>query len=75
MKQTCRTCKRMVVMVDVGGSLVAADPEVIRVVRPGVVEGARRMHVDMCDTYVEQGRKARLRAEQRDFNRKRKFGV
>jgi hypothetical protein len=65
----------MVVMVDVGGSLVAADPEVIRVVRPGGVEGARRMHVDMCDTYVEQGRKARLRAEHRDFNRKRKFGV
>lgn len=75
MKQTCRNCKRMVVMVDVGGSLVAADPEVIRVVRLGAVEGGRRMHVDMCSTYAEQGRKVRLIGEQREFNRKRRFGV
>jgi len=75
MKQTCRNCKRMVVMVDVGGSLVAAEPEVIRVVRQGSVEGGRRMHVDVCDTYVEQGKKARLMGEQREYNRKRRFGV
>lgn len=75
MKETCRACKRMVDLVDVGGSLVAADPEVIKVIGPGGPVQARRVHAEMCSTYAEQGRRSRLAREQRAFSKRRNHGL
>lgn len=83
-KTTCQNCKRTVLMVDVGGELVATDPEVKQVItathRPGNEGGsirmanritpARELHASRCEDYQNQERKQRLVEEMREFTRK-----
>lgn len=66
----------MVRMVDVGGELVATDPELISVVprTGGRVEHARRLHAERCADYQEQERRERIADERRAF-RKRTTGL
>lgn len=83
-KNTCHNCKRTVVLVATGDGVIATDPELINVVparetfhasseQPKIVMRggptfARRVHADMCEGYVEQARKERIRAEMLQFN-------
>lgn len=83
-KTTCRDCNRTVVMVRVGGDLVATDPELITVVAarerspagrdmPGIVMAsrqtwARRVHAERCTEYREQARRERIAQEMREFS-------
>lgn len=83
-KETCQDCKRTVLMVPVGGELVAADPEIINVIPAVHVQGdgsggvrmsarttlARRLHAERCESYREADRKAALAAEMRAYNEK-----
>ena len=80
--QVCRTCKRNVIMAEVGGRLTAFESEVVEAVPvtlrgteggyrvAGEVTAVRRVHAALCAGYVEQGRKERIAREQRDFNRR-----
>jgi hypothetical protein len=58
-------------MVDVGGELVATDPELIAVVpfeRRGAGAGsitARRVHAERCDSYREEGRRLKIAGEKK----------
>lgn len=84
MKQTCRACKRTVVMVEIAGDLIATESEVIQVVPARRTQGpesggvrmaqsttpARRLHAELCDRYVEDARRAKSLAELRAFNKR-----
>lgn len=73
-KSTCRRCNRTVIVVEVDGQKVEADPELLNVVpidgAPAFVM-ARRAHADLCDTYQREAEKAKLREEQRKWKEKR----
>lgn len=77
-KSTCTSCSRTVHMIPVDGSLVAVDPEIIRVIRVGRHGGAlavsesvpaRRLHAELCDTYQRDGRRDALRKELAAYNK------
>lgn len=83
-KSTCQACKRTVLMVPIGGELVATDPELMNVVPATHVMGdsgssirmgtrstpARRLHVERCEDYQNQARRERIQTEMRQFNAK-----
>jgi hypothetical protein len=84
-KSTCHQCSHTVHLVPVDGRLVAVDPEVIAVIPAGEHGGAistgqltngRRVHAELCGTYVQQRSSEKLKREMRAFNRrgKRKEG-
>lgn len=82
-KNTCRDCKRMVILVRLDGELVATDPELINVVPAQHVMGsnggsvrmaaaatpARRLHAERCETYQDEARRERMRAEMAEYNK------
>lgn len=82
-KNTCRDCNRTIVLVRVGGELVATDPELINVVPARHVMGpsggsvrmaesttpARRLHAEKCQEYADSARRARLADEMREYNK------
>lgn len=80
---TCKTCKRLVMMVRVDGQLIATENALINVV-PAIVTTdsagthvemaeapvqARQLHAALCPMYAEQDRKKRIADEQRAFER------
>lgn len=80
---TCRTCKRLVVMVRVDGQLIATENALINVV-PAIVTTdsagthvrmgeapvqARQLHSTLCPVYVEDARRKRIATEQREYER------
>lgn len=80
---TCRTCKRLVVMVRVDGALIATENALINVV-PALVTTdsagthvrmgeapvqARQLHAALCPMYAEQARQKRIVSEQREYER------
>lgn len=85
-KATCPDCKRIVIMAEIGGTLVATDPELMTVVParqrsspssdlPSIRMAhtqtyARRVHAERCADYQEQARRDRIAADLRAFNRK-----
>src|SRR5678815_1466179 len=80
---TCRTCKRLVVMVRIDGQLMATENALINVVPAFVTSDstgqhvqmgdapvqARQLHAALCPVYAEQDRRKRLAGEQRAFER------
>lgn len=72
-KSTCRKCNRTVHVVIVHGVdgpvQIELDPELISIVvfekRSPIVEFARRLHAERCDTYQEDGRKMKIAAERK----------
>ncbi len=61
----------MVHLMEVDGTLVPTDPELISVVRAdrnrGGVEHARRLHAESCETYQRAARRAALATEMKRF--------
>lgn len=83
-KATCSDCNRNVIMVRIGGELVATESELImvvpaqrktyqgdmqeRTVMASSTTYARQLHAARCADYVEQARKQRIAGEMRAFN-------
>lgn len=80
---TCKTCKRLVVMVRIDGQLTATENALINVVPAlSVVTSAgthvrmgeapvqaRQLHAALCPVYAEETRRKRLVSEQREYER------
>jgi hypothetical protein len=83
-KNTCQSCNRTVMLVEIGGEMVATDPELINVVPATHVQGdgsggirmstrttpARRIHAERCEDYQNQTRRDRIAADLRAYNDK-----
>lgn len=64
-KNTCRKCGRTVIVVEIDGRKVEADPELINVIPfegPAEFLHARRAHADLCSKYQIEAEKAKMRA-------------
>lgn len=76
-KTTCTTCKNTIYVVEINGQRVITDSELIAVVpdrggRERTLIAARRLHAETCDRRRRDYEKAKLRAEQRAWERKQR---
>lgn len=85
-RSTCRDCNRNVILVRIGGELVATESELItvvpaerksyqgdlqeRTVMASSTTYARRLHSERCSEYVEQARRERIAGEMREYNQR-----
>jgi hypothetical protein len=77
-KSTCRKCNRTVHLVTAQGVdgpvQVELDPELISIVvfekRAAMVEFARRLHAERCDSYQQEAAKMKIAAERKIWDAK-----